>query len=104
MSVRTPSVGDLVLSGGHLTKIYRVEKKRWGLQAYFPGRSDMGGWSQYLAHATVSCITYAEIGATVCEAPWGTHFCGLTHLPADELADLRAAEKRAADAGAAVPA
>jgi hypothetical protein len=92
MTIRVPAVGDYVLSGGHLTRIQRVEKKRWGLQAYFPGRSDMGGWSQYLTHATANCVVYAEIGTTVCEQPRGAHFCGLTHLPADDLDDLRAAE------------
>ena len=93
---RAPAVGDYVLSGGYLTRIQRIEKKRWGTQAYYPGRSDMGGWSQYLAHATADCVAYAVIGETVCEQPKGEQFCGLAHLPAADLADLRKAEGKVA--------
>lgn len=86
---RKPKVGDLVLTGSHLTSIQRVGKLHRAEGAWYFMRSDMGGWSPYLHFAQDWTITYAELGVTVCQVPWGAgHPCGLTHLPADELVQL----------------
>jgi hypothetical protein len=92
---RTPKVGDLIVTGGHLTRIERIGRVNGADVAYHPGRSDMGGWSPYLAMSPWHCLTYASIGRTVCELPYLAHFCGLTHLPADELDQLRDIEEGA---------
>ena len=89
MTYRKPQVGDLVLTGSHLTSIQRVGKLHRAEGAWHFMRSDMGGWGPYLHFAQDWTITYAEVGVTVCTHAWGTgHPCGLTHLPADELAEL----------------
>jgi hypothetical protein len=87
--MRKPKIGDLVLTGSHLTSIQRVGKLHRAEGAWHFMRSDMGGWGPYLHFAQDWTITYAELDVTVCRIPWGAgHPCGLTHLPADELAWL----------------
>lgn len=89
MTWRKPQVGDLILTGSHLTSIQRVGKLHRAEGAWHFMRSDMGGWSPYLHFAQDWTIHYAELDVTVCCVPWGAgHPCGLTHLPADELAQL----------------
>jgi hypothetical protein len=95
VTYRVPQVGDPVLTGSHLTYVQRVGRLHRADGAWYPMRSDMGGWGPYVHFHQDWTITYAKIGVTVCTEPWGTgHPCGLTHLPADELADLRKHEEK----------
>lgn len=90
VTYRVPKVGDLVLTGSHLTSIQRVGKLHRAEGAWHFMRSDMGGWGPHLHFAQDWTIKYAELGVTVCRHPRFTagHSCGLTHLPAAELAQL----------------
>ena len=73
------------LGGDHLGRIVRPAP-RGGWYVQIPGEAHLARLEGWTIGARV-----AHIGTTVCEHPRFTpgHACGLAHLPADELEQLR---------------
>lgn len=79
--------GTLVLSGGALGRVTRVGKQAGAEGAWISSTTgDPGSTTSYPTFSPDFCIKPAVIGESVCPKPRFACYCGLTHLPADQLA------------------
>lgn len=74
-----PDGAWLVTAVGGLSRIVRAKRLH---RADGYDVQDGGPYTHWLADW---CAHPAVIGVTVCPQPYGTHWCGLTHVTADQL-------------------
>lgn len=94
MSAPIPPVGTVVLAGfrngpaglGQITRVGRHggAPGAWVAAATGDPNTTVG----YPTFTPDWCIKPAVVGVTVCEQPYGTHWCGLAHVTREELATL----------------